>query len=247
MVGTRVVIAASSTTRPAWTLACRVGAPSGSTPMIRISGPERLGRDRDARDQAAAADRDDQHIEIGRIRQDLERDRALAGDHRRVGEGMDVGQAITLGAGERRPVALVPDPALDLEPGAPALDLLGLERRDVGRHEHGRGRAGDPAGVGDRGAVIAAGRGDDAAADLGLGERAELADRAPRLERARHLQAFELEHERGAVGKRAAHRRGTRAAACAGPGPRSGRPRRGRRRARSCRAWFSRHPAAGGA
>ena len=50
---------------------------------------ERFGRDRHAGDQPAAADRHDQHVEIGHCRQHLERDRPLAGDHQGIVIGMD--------------------------------------------------------------------------------------------------------------------------------------------------------------
>ena len=41
------------------------------------AGLQRLGRDRDPRNQTAAADGDQQRVEIGGLVEDLERDRAL--------------------------------------------------------------------------------------------------------------------------------------------------------------------------
>ena len=57
-----------------------------------MSGRMRPGRGRHAGDQAAAADRDDERVDRRLLRQHLERDRALAGDHGAVVVGMDDGR-----------------------------------------------------------------------------------------------------------------------------------------------------------
>ena len=49
----------------------------------RDAGLHRRRGDQAAGDQAAAADRNDQSVQIGRILQHFQRQRALAGDHRR--------------------------------------------------------------------------------------------------------------------------------------------------------------------
>ena len=54
---------------------------------------ERLRRDRDAGDQSAAADRDDDLVEVRRVGQHLERDGALAGHDGGIVVGMDEGEA----------------------------------------------------------------------------------------------------------------------------------------------------------
>ena len=51
-----------------------------STPTISMPGLIALRRDRDAGDQPTAADRNYQHVEVGRILQHLERNSALSCD-----------------------------------------------------------------------------------------------------------------------------------------------------------------------
>ena len=53
---------------------------------MSMSGPQRLGRDRDARHEAAAPDRHDDRVDVGNRVEDLEPDGALAGDDQRVVE-----------------------------------------------------------------------------------------------------------------------------------------------------------------
>ena len=56
------------------------------------AGLQRLGRGGDAGDEAAAADRHDQRIDVGRVGEHLERDRALSRDDLEIVERMDEGQ-----------------------------------------------------------------------------------------------------------------------------------------------------------
>ena len=82
-------------------------------------GLQRLRRGRDAADQSAAADRDEKRVDVRVLLEDFERDGALAGDHQRIGERMEVCPAGLLDKGERRFVRLVPDLAGDDGLGAP--------------------------------------------------------------------------------------------------------------------------------
>jgi hypothetical protein len=144
-------------------------------------------------DQTAATDRDQQQGGLRRVLEDLQADRALAGDHRGIGEGVDVAQAFALGGGQRRVVGLVPDTALDADLRVPGLELRGLGlRRAVRQVDDGAG-PGLSGGIGDRQAVVAARGGDDAAADVRVVEAEQLVGGAARLERARDLQALQLE------------------------------------------------------
>ena len=70
--------------------------PAACTPTIRTSGIKCLDRHRDTADQPAAADRDYQQRQVGQRLDDLEADRALAGDHPLIVEGMNIGQAAIL-------------------------------------------------------------------------------------------------------------------------------------------------------
>ena len=62
---------------------------------------DRFRRDRIAGDQAAAADGDDERLEVRVRRQQFERDRALAGDDLIVIEGVDEGELLFLGQPHR--------------------------------------------------------------------------------------------------------------------------------------------------
>ena len=59
--------------------------------------PQRFHRQRDARQQAAAADRHDDRVEIRHLFDDLDPHRSLAGDDRRIVVAIDVGEAFLLG------------------------------------------------------------------------------------------------------------------------------------------------------
>ena len=60
--------------------------------MTRMSGPQRLGRGRHARDQPAAADRHDERVERRHVLEHLDRDRSLARHDQRVVVRRDVEQ-----------------------------------------------------------------------------------------------------------------------------------------------------------
>ena len=67
------------------------------TPITWISGPHRLDVGGHARDQPAAADGHEHRVDRALVlAQDLHRDRALAGDHVGVVEGVHEGQALRL-------------------------------------------------------------------------------------------------------------------------------------------------------
>ena len=105
--------------------------------------------------------------------------------------------------GQGRLVRLAPLVAGNLDPGLPGLHLDDLGRRDVRRHEDGRGRLGGKGSPCHRQPVIAARGGDDAGRRLTLRPAEEAVHRAAGLERAGDLQAFELEGD----ARRARHRR----------------------------------------
>ena len=162
----RVTSAAGQLTiRPSRSDSCASAASSGSTPIDPGAGAERLDRRRDPRDQAAAADADDDGRDRREITRDLEPDRALARDDPGVVERWDVL--------ERARVADLGRHALALVARVRAADDLGAQRRrardlhgsgvlghhDRRRHAVQRGRGSDALGV------IPARIGDDAALD----------------------------------------------------------------------------------
>ena len=134
--------------------------------MISIFGLQRLGGDGDAGDQPAAADRHDQHVEVGPVGEHFERDRALAGDDRRVVIGVHRHQAAfarqRVGGAARGDEAV----ALEHDRRAERLGAVDLgERRALGHHD--RRRDAEPARViGDALRVVAGRHRDDPGAAL---------------------------------------------------------------------------------
>ena len=84
----------------AWCVPCTALTIAGKrvvcTPTISMPGLRARAATRHAGDQAAAADRHHQRVEIGHRIEHLERHRALAGDDRFVVVGMDEGQPFAL-------------------------------------------------------------------------------------------------------------------------------------------------------
>ena len=154
-----------------------------------------LDGDRDARRHSAAADGDDDRLEVRVLLEELEADRPLAGDDEVVVEGVDehlvLGGLDLLRAVERFvEVRAVEDDAGAVAPGAGDLH----QRRGL-RHHDGGVNAEPLRVIGDRLRVVPGARANDAAAALFAGERHELIAGAALLEGARHLQVLELEPE----------------------------------------------------
>ena len=139
---------------------------------------ERLGRRRDARHDAAAADRHDDDVEVGRIGHEFEADGALSGDDPGVVIGMDEGEVLAPGEIAREyggGVDACRPRSRPARRSAGALDLV--ERRPL-RHDDDGGNA-EPLGeAGDALRVIARRHRDDAG--LGFGGRLFSLLKAPR-------------------------------------------------------------------
>ena len=142
---------------------------------------------RDAGDQPAAPDRHNDSVEALQLRQHLERDGALAGDHVGVVVGMNEGGAGPLLLFRRGHERFVIALAGGHDARAEALDRIDLQLVGGQRHVHGcrdlelRGR------IGHAHAVVARGGGDDAGGSA-LGRHAhELVQRAADLEGANGL------------------------------------------------------------
>ena len=82
-------------------------------------GFDRPRGDRIAGDQSAAADRDHQHVEVGRLLQHFERDGALPGDHVRIVIGMHPDQRALARRSPRRAPARRPPSRRAAPPSAP--------------------------------------------------------------------------------------------------------------------------------
>ena len=178
----------------------------------------------DAADQAAAAHRDQQRVEIGALLRPLERDRALAGEDLVLVVGMHDERAAPggegLAGGEGLCVALAGQVQRGAQRAQPGL----LGSRRGGRNEDVRGQAEVGRRQRDRDAVVAARRGDHAgAAQLGgrgwfFHGREDAVEGAAGLEGARALQAFELQVDDAAGDFDVDHRRLADAAGDAPPG-----------------------------
>ena len=154
---------------------------------------QRLDRDRDAGDEPAASDRHQHRLQVGLLLEQLERDRALARDHRLVVERMDGDQAALLLDLERVGVGLVEIVAEENDLGAVLARVRNLDQRRSPRHDDGRRDALARRVVGDRLRVVARGGGDDAALARRGRELQDLVEGAALLEGAGHLQVLELE------------------------------------------------------
>ncbi len=191
-------------------------------------GPPCLQRSRETGDESAAADRHDHDVRNGAVLEDLERDRALPGDHRRLVERMD-----------ERPSGLGDQLVEAVERRRRALGLLvdrrsvAARRRDlqlVGALPHDDQRVDSllARGPGDGLGVVAGGDRDHAVPLLLVGQLREPVERAAHLERARALEELRLEAD---VRSRAARRAWRSAgAACGARGRRSSAQRARRRR-----------------
>ena len=89
MPSAMVAIDASGTGRPAASEAGNAAAPRGLRADDPHVGPQRLDRGRDPGDQPAAAGAHDDRAHVGALLEELQADRALAGDDVRVVERVD--------------------------------------------------------------------------------------------------------------------------------------------------------------
>ena len=116
---------------------------------------QRLGGNGDARDQTAAADRDEQEFEAGLVGQHFERDRALAGDDCRVVIGMHRDEPALAGQPIGGLACLDQALAPQHDGGAERLGAVDLGEGGRCRH-HDRRRNAEPARViGDALSVVA--------------------------------------------------------------------------------------------
>ena len=118
-------------------------------PMMRAR-PLRLDRRGEARDESAAADGDEDRLDIRKLLENFEAHRALSRHHGRIGEGMEIDTTGKFSECDRLAIRFVPERADDAGLGAPSanlLDLLGAHRlrredsrwnaRETGRTRHG--------------------------------------------------------------------------------------------------------------
>ena len=156
---------------------------------------QRTSRSRDARDQAAAADRDHQRVDLRLLREHLETDRALPRDHREIVVGMDQRHAAR--ACERyamRP-RIVEGIALEHDLGAEAARALDLHRRCEARHHDRRRNAHALRVIRDALRVVARRDREHAGGAFGRGQLGHLVQRAALLEGRGELVVLEFEED----------------------------------------------------
>jgi len=153
-------------------------------------------RERDARDQSATADRDEDHLG-GKLTRDLNADSALTRDHQRVIVRMDQGRAgfsadicssalrgLVIGAFEHYALPIAPNRFDFGYGGAARNDDRGADARQRGR-------------VRERLPMISGGSGDDAARGFFAGKRDDAIVSAANLEGAGLLKIFGLDEDLG--------------------------------------------------
>ncbi len=171
-------------------------ARAGSTPTTAAAGQAVPHGRRDARDEAAAADRHQDQPDLRAVGRDLQADGALAGDDRPVVERRDrhvpvPGRQFRGGGHARRQGRLDPH-----QLGAVVLDRVRLDLRRRPRDHHDCPHAEQGGGVGHRVTVVAAGMGDDSVPAGGLLAGRDRGVRAAQLERPRGLQRLGLDQKR---------------------------------------------------
>jgi hypothetical protein len=156
---------------------------------------DRLHREGDARDQPAAADGDDDGVDVLGVLQNLQTDAPGAGDDVEIVEAVDVLHALVLDVLARGEGGVRDGVALQYDVGAQSAALRDLRQRRDGRHEHRHGDAELGAVVRERQRVVPRGGGDDTFLALLGVEGEEGVPRAALLERARGLLPLVLEED----------------------------------------------------
>ena len=101
-----------------------------------------LERGRDPADQPAATDPDDHDVQVGLVLEQLQADRAVTGDHRRVVERVDEPQAIRVADPLHLGEGLADVGAMEDHPGAIAKAGIDLRPNRARGHDDGDGHAG---------------------------------------------------------------------------------------------------------
>ena len=154
-----------------------------------------LDRDRNAADQSAAADGDDDLFHIGHLIQDLQPDGTLTRDDIGIVEGMGKGIALFPGKALRFPGGVVIDSRDQDDLGAVAPCRLHLQDGCALRHTDDRLDPETGGGQGDALGVVAGAAGDDAAGGLFGGEVADLVVGAADLEGSGLLKVLRLNEQ----------------------------------------------------
>ena len=121
-----------------------------------------------SRDQPAAADGNDQHVEIGDGVQHLQRYRSLARNDQRIVIGMDEGEVVAVGDAMGEGFGIAQRVAMKEDTSAVGFGPLHLGEGGLGWHDDSRRYAETGGVISDTLGVIAGGHGDDALCGLSL-------------------------------------------------------------------------------
>ncbi|MNX87075.1 hypothetical protein D3C86_1189880 [compost metagenome] len=169
------------------------------------AGLQGLGGRGDPRDQPAAADGDDQRVQLRLVFQHFQRHRSLPRDDRLVVVGVDHDQSTLAGQLVAPRLGIVKRVPGQHHLGAETTRIGDLDRgREARHHDHG-GHAHALRMVGHALGVVAGGHGDHAFGALVVGQRQHAVQCAAFLEGRGELQVLELQPDLGAedVGQRA--------------------------------------------
>ncbi len=157
--------------------------------------PDAPGCNRNAGRQPAAADRNDQHVEVAHLLQHLQRHGPLTGDHRRVVIGMDECQAALLTVAPRKLRGILERRPLDNDISAEPAGILNFDVGRADRHDDGRRQSQQARVIGHALRVVAGRHRYDPPARGVQGQRRKSIARTTLLERCRELVVLELQPE----------------------------------------------------
>ena len=177
---------------PARIAAEKLATCSASTAMIFDVRSQAFHGEGDAGEQAAAAHRDDDGIEIWHLLDDFQSQRALTGDDGGIVVAVDVGQPAFFADAVRVRLRFGEIFSVQDDGRAELLAVADLDERRVFRHHDRRGNAKQLALIGEGLGVIAGGGRDDAALLLFRRQLRQGVARAAFLEAAGALQVLEL-------------------------------------------------------
>ena len=168
----------------------------------RHVGAKAVGGDADAADQAATPGGHHQRADVGRVFEDFERNRPATGDDRRVVVRRDEGEPALAREPQPFGFSFVVGWAALHELGARVAERLDLRLRSRFRNHDESGHAQQRSRSGDTQTMVARRRRDY----FVRLQRQERIERAPQLERARGLEALELEPDLNPSPLRQPHR-----------------------------------------
>ena len=161
------------------------------------SGSRRAQRQCDPADEPAAADRDDHELDIRKVFDYFQADRALTRDDQRIGVGVHEGLALLVLDPMRERERVVVHVSLEQHLGAIGAAHTHDRVRHASRHHHRRRRAEGRGGIRDTLGVATRGRRDHAAIARGAVQRRDLVQGAADLERSRRFERLDLEMDVG--------------------------------------------------